>query len=128
MKKNPKGIGGWLILPTIGLFLSIIIYLILAVIEIAVVFLGAGTGWDIIYLLTSAGMFGLVVYTLVLEFKKKKEFPKWAIILTALGVVVTIIFSIEDSDYTGLVQSIVFAAIWIGYFLQSKRVKNTFTE
>ncbi len=127
-KKVPKGIGGWLILPTIGFFIGILIYLFLATASALVIILGESDSWTIIYLIFSVINLPLFGYVIYLEFSKKKQFPTWAIILMWFGVVASIVFSIKEDTYGMIVSDFFMALVWTGYFTVSERVKNTFVK
>ena len=75
-----------------------------------------------------------------LFFKKRRAFPRVAIGFLAAGLVVLVLdllvvrlipvaaTQIDASDIRGLAQATVGAAIWIPYFLASKRVRATFVQ
>jgi hypothetical protein len=124
MAEKIKGIGGWLILPTLGFFLAGIIYLYELLTYLPYLADGASL---IIFLLIAGGLF-FVVYSLILEFQYKREFPKWAIFTLWYGFVEIIIISFITLDYTGVFGVLLGAVIWTAYFQKSKRVKNTFIK
>jgi len=121
-----EGIGGWLILPTIGLFLNAIGWLLIFATWESLLFSEKSGLYDLIIFLTSVIISFLEIYSLVLEFKKKKEFPKWAIATLWVGVVATILLSVSDGDYSYVFGTTIGAMIWTRYFNVSVRVKNTF--
>jgi len=127
-KKELKGIGGWLILPTIGLFLAAGIWLFDFVIYGLLLFLEESGTDELIVFLTSTLIASSAIYSLVLEFKKKKQFPRWAIATLWIGVIATIVLSVLDGDYSAIFGTMVGAIIWTWYFNTSKRIKNTFTK
>ena len=126
--KKIEGVGGWLILPTIGLFLGAGIWLFNFVIWGLLLFSEESGLYELIVFLTSAIIAFLAIYSLVLEFKKKKEFPKWAITTLWVGVVATILLSVLDGDYSDVFGTTIGAIIWTWYFNVSVRVKNTFVK
>lgn len=74
-------------------------------------------------------------YVAVVFFQCKRAAPTLVIALLLAGVVVNIIDSLmvqwlvhERPDATGIVRGAVVAAIWIPYFVLSRRVKATFTN
>ena len=123
-KEKLKGIGGWLIIPTIGLFLVVGIYSFLTIIY----GISISSSTDLILFLLFIVVAGISLYTLILEFKKSKLFPKLFIIYLWLGVFAIIIMSLIDGEYTGVFSSIIFAFIWTWYANVSKRIKNTFVK
>lgn len=127
-KSKVEGLGGWLILITIGLFLGAGIWLFSFILWGFLLFSGESSPYGLSIFLLSAVLAYLLIYSLVLEFKKKKEFPKWAIIALWAGVIAAIFLSILDGDYSTLFGAIVGAIIWTWYFKVSKRVKNTFIK
>ena len=126
--KKIEGIGGWLILPTIGLFLGAGIWLFNFFIWGLLLFSEESGLYELIIFLTSAIIAFLAIYSLVLEFKKKKEFPKWAIATLWAGVVAIILLSVLDRDYSDVFGAIIGSVIWTWYFNVSVRVKNTFVK
>jgi len=127
-KEKLEGIGGWLILPTIGLFLAVGLWLFnFVILGLSLSSEESGT-YELITFLISMIMAFLAVYLLVLEFKKKKHFPEWAIAYLWAGVLVTILLSVLDGDYSDVFLTVIGAIIWTSYFNVSKRVKNTFVN
>lgn len=126
MDKEEKleGIGGWLILPTIGLFLVAGLFSFLAI--------GYGliieTSIDLLLFLIFILMAGISIYTLILEFRKSKSFPTWFIFYLWFSVFVVIMLSITDGDYSEVLGIIIFSIIWTWYTNVSIRVKNTFKD
>jgi hypothetical protein len=151
-EKGPKGIGGWLILPLLGLVIS--------------PFAGAFGVWQTVnetfpilnQLLPSQGAFvvgetiALVVLQvlippvlLILMFRQSRHFPRFYVaLLLVLGVYTVIDLSIawwlfEDfyqstgtpfwdrETIRALTQAIIGVMIWIPYMMRSRRVRNTFT-
>jgi hypothetical protein len=129
--KKLKGIGGWLILPTIFFF-------IIAIAGIGVLISGILIS-EINFTTISIGLLSfLFIYILYLEFKHKKEFPKYAIIgnwcfFIILSIIVVLdSISIKNFNYSNFVFSLflnsIMPIIWTTYFLKSKRIKNTFVK
>ena len=156
-KKPPlKGLGGWLILVGLGLVVAPIRTVFDLVPRIVSLFFEGA--WE---LLTTPGSqlyhifwaplviteiiiaFGLALtyfYMWILFFKKKKEFPKWYIVIFSFSLIWifadTLAYkimwpseSIFDSETVGLFINIVWSStIWIPYMFYSERVKNTFVH
>jgi hypothetical protein len=153
---NLKGVGGWLILVTIGLVVTPIRILVVLLGTYAPIF--SGGAWS---LLTTPGteaynplwkpillfeLFGNAIFflwsitLLFLLFGHKRIFPKLMIAfylgsLLFVGIdfllasAIPAVASKEDASSVGeLIRAIFVCVIWVPYFLQSKRVKQTFTE
>ena len=132
---GPEGVGGWLILPVIGLFLTPLLF--------ALAFVGfleapAGSGprsallWAAIA--ASGAIIPYAIYTIWLFLQRRKTFPRFmiglyatAFAITVLNYLVTKEASMEPvtSDITRGGGAFV---IWGWYFLRSKRVENTFVN
>lgn len=152
----PKGIGGWLILVVIGLLISPIrISYALATNHWPLIRDGAwsvlttpGTDayhalWAPLLVFEIAGNVGSIAFALVTLWfliRKSRHTPilaiSWLIWTTAVVVIdffaadlIPAVAAQSDPESTKeLVRSIVGAAIWVPYFLVSKRVKATFVE
>ena len=153
---KPSGIGGWLILPVIGLILLPINLLVMLVTIYSPIFTDGY--WEV---LTTPGseiyhpmwapvliyeVVGNIVFLigslllLVLLFRKHYLFPKLMIWFLSVNVVfigidlflADLIPSVAaEPDPEGMkdfVRSIITAVIWIPYFILSKRVQNTFVR
>lgn len=153
---GPSGIGGWLILPLIGVIvypISISLLLINSFLPIFQegiwqVLTTPGSEayhklWAplIIYEITGNIVFILFsIFLALLFFSKSHRLPTLFIVYIALNCVFIVSdyaagefipFVAEESDAESLgevFRSIIAAAIWIPYFLASKRVKNTFVN
>ena len=143
---GPTGIGGWLVLPAIGLVLSPCLTLggIFEVVNV----LQSGeldsvgsraTGLESTLLALSAVDVGFLIFQIyvAVEFFMKRPFvPALIILYLSLNVVLTAIsvgwtMSIIGwhADFgTELARALLTAAIWIPYFVFSKRVHNTFAR
>jgi len=135
------GIGGWLILPVIGIFLTILMGFIAIMLDRSILSNLSSSDRLIRVLYFELFMeftFAILpIFALVLLFKKKKAFPKFMVCL----FIVICIFHITDIAWGFSVLPeggagasayvffrIIATAIWIPYFLKSKRVKNTFVN
>lgn len=147
---SPAGIGGWLILPVIGLVVT-------PLGGIAHLFQYGDLAETLPYLSRPQKLFllfeivgnivvtiGLPVYLLVLLFRKRAAFPGiytiWAIAslvfivadLAAAGIVFADAFGegglelFDGETVRNIFRSVVLVAIWVPYMRMSKRVKNTF--
>lgn len=150
-----KPIGGWLILPAIGLVLTPLVVLVQILGENP---MNQNT-WSALYQLNSDASIALpVLYgaeqlynylflifsilLIVLFFKKRTSLPKLMIIFYAVSVVIPILDHIlmevlapnllSEADarasYAEMSKNFVRSAIWIPYFLLSDRVKHTFVK
>jgi Protein of unknown function (DUF2569) len=120
------GIRGWLLLPAVGLVLSIPI----SVFEAAKSY-KSGDAAEVA-VVTAAVL--LVAVTTVAFFQKRRWAPRVVIVLLALEAVLAAVpvllarGPVAPDDTRDFGRAVVAALIWIPYFLVSKRVKATFTE
>ena len=147
---GPEGIGGWLVLPIVGLLLMPVhgvIQLGQYMELVANVQFLTGPQGTLVVLQIAANLafaFVLPAYLLYLLFNKKREFPRtyavWAGInlafLIADLIAAKILFgqamahaevSGDGTMQAGL-RVIVMMAIWVPYILNSRRVRNTFVQ
>ena len=153
---RPKGIGGWLILPAIGLVASPVLILIAAVQDLLPAF--EESAWEalttpgsvdyhpaneaMLYFALVVGI-GQIAFALVLNYlfwNKSRRVPKLFVLWLIVNVVVVAIDTLWElqflevaermdvSIYKNVGREIFHAAVWIPYFLVSKRVRNTFVE
>jgi hypothetical protein len=154
---GPVGIGGWLLLPALGLIatplvLAFGIYKDLlpalrpdvwnAVTDPHSTTYNSLLGPLIVYeVLVSLTLFAFTLWLLWNFFTKSRRAPKLFVIWLAASAGTRILDHLlssqilavaekpfDPADVRDLVHSIVAAAIWIPYFLRSERVKNTFIE
>ena len=154
---EPKGIGGWLLLPAVGLIImpfSLAYQFhqdILPALAPETWNTLTNTGspayhplWGVAIVfevVANVGLFCFTLWLLVLFFKKSKKIPK-LVIIWLLATAVVQIFDLLLTRQIPLIashpvsmdtvknigRSIVGIAIWVPYFLRSRRVKNTFVE
>jgi hypothetical protein len=150
----PRGIGGWLILPLLGLILTPLLVLFTMVKDLLPVFSSdiwpvlttPGSAayhplWAVAIIFEVAANIATICFAIVLlvMFRaKRRQVPKlmvvWYAALLGVQVVDAILIAqipaardaIDAGDYRDLFRALVFCAVWIPYFLISKRVKNTF--
>lgn len=134
-------IGGWLVLPSIGLVFGALLWAV-AIVGLFGAFALGGDVWFRIFtsleLVVYMGLLAFTIYAAVRFFSKKKDAPKRMIQLIAANAVIVVVFfiislGVDDVSYRmealkGLVQGIFGAAVWIPYFMVSKRVKATFVR
>lgn len=145
--RGPRGIGGWLILPAIGLVLGPLVHVISILISMAAL---AGPDMAAIEAkfpgirLAILGEIAATVvlllfqlFTAVMFFMKKAMAPKLMIALYALNLFLAVIFAMWTTSVLGKLEpdtakdttrAIIVACIWIPYFLVSRRVKATFVN
>ncbi len=139
--KAPKDIGGWLVLPAIGLVLGPIISVVSLIAAMALFSDVEASGYGGIYqleLLVQLGLLAFLIYAAMRFFGKKSNAPSTIITLliaslvASAGLLVIELsagaeeFAIESGKQ--LVRDVIWAAIWIPYFRVSKRVKATFVN
>jgi len=136
--EGPKGIGGWLILPTISTVLAP--FLMAFWTWQSAIALSAPIGTSLLVFVAIETLFNLAlligwIVANVLLFKHKRAYPKFFVallVVTMLGTVIDILvgklfdIEIDANDIRGLVRSVVALAIWGPYMYRSKRVRNTF--
>ncbi|HJV75952.1 MAG TPA: DUF2569 domain-containing protein [Noviherbaspirillum sp.] len=156
MAFEPKGLGGWLILPALGLIITPF-RMVSQITRDLLPLLNAET-WGALTtqgtnayhplwaplisfeVITNIAMFGSTIWLLILFFKKSKRVPNlfvaWFLLLATVQVIdhllanqIPLVASQNDpKSMKELSRSVIAAAIWVPYFLKSKRVKNTFIE
>ena len=153
--KNLEGIGGWLILVAFILLrapVAVVITLVRGVFPllqhdtwVALTTKGSEAYhplWAPVIvseLLVNAALFVLAIVVLVLFYRHKRSFPRFVIILylanlvweVGLALVLRQIPTTAEAGTSSLIDAIGLAlacAIWIPYFLVSKRVRATFTR
>lgn len=154
---HPRGLGGWLILTQIGLYFTFLSMAVLtwnSIIpsfqpDVWEVLTSPGSSvydplWGplLIFEAVSNTVFMLLtVYLLVQMYRKKASFPRWMIFFYAGNLLVLIIdyvlllnipLAAEFAEAEGSMRDIFrmagTCAIWIPYFIRSRRVKNTFVN
>lgn len=141
-----SGLGGWLIVTQIALFLSLF-SIGSSLIEFwkeisgtdAWEFLTSGVKGYITLIITYSILLCLFLIFIIIQFYRKKAMvPRMMVIMysinIAMGIINFIVFQqvsyAPDAESTSLMRRIIGAiisgAIWIPYFLKSERVENTF--
>ncbi|MGK2849099.1 MAG: hypothetical protein ACSLEX_03475 [Minisyncoccota bacterium] len=113
--KGLKGIGGWLVLPIIGMLVSAA-----TVVEGATLIEGASLLLKIVVIL----FFALWIVLLVAFFSKKRVTPVLFICFLFLNLFIELLGLQEG----GFVTASIPLVIWSIYFIRSKRVRLTFIE
>ncbi|RJF87612.1 DUF2569 domain-containing protein [Oleomonas cavernae] len=144
--EGPVGIGGWLILPIIGLIGSCLLtgYSLLQSLPdiealMAATDLPEGLyTFVLIELAANVALIVLALGTLARLFAKSRRFPatyiSWLVfsLVVVVGdtLVATLVFDIasDDQSIKDIVRTVAACAIWIPYTLVSVRVKNTFVH
>jgi hypothetical protein len=154
--RGPEGIGGWLILPLLGLlFTPFVAAITLATHSLAPFTEGYFSTltnpefeqyhplWAVLLILEPVAtclVGGMAVWGLVLLFRKAKGFPRFMIAYYAFNMLFAITdavlgFQIPIVAERGgpellaqVARTCIPAAIWIPYMRRSKRVKNTFVN
>ena len=156
MDNKPQGLQGWIIIPLFGLSIYPIQASVSAFQAYLPFFQDGYWGvltdpasesyhplWGVLLIseiILNVGLILFSIYLLYLIFSKHRSFPKFFIIYMIANVVVVIsteylasIMAIiteqqKEDSIVKIIIAIIHAAIWIPYFLFSKRVKNTFIE
>lgn len=124
-KEQSKGIGGWLIFPIIGLFLSLIIIIYdLIIVNVSFSFWFIGVFLSCLYLIILI----FILISLLSIFSKKKFVPKLMICFYVTNVLIHLIIAFIVQDFSRISPLTVGGIIWSIYFIRSERVKNTFVN
>jgi hypothetical protein len=132
---EPKGIGGWLVIPIIGLA----IILALGLFQLAHIALRWESfaellikpEYDVGMRLTF--LWGISIYSViplvpaVLLLRKSRFFP-WAYIAWMFLFAGTVLFVAARTGFFTSIIPVVWAIIWTPYLLMSRRIKNTFVN
>ncbi len=149
----PRGLGGWLILPALGVLATPITLIFTLIKEIDIwsvatwASLTTTTGdqydpmWAPVLLFTLVMNIGLVVFSillLVLFVTGRTSTPRVFIAFLASHIVILVLdlllssllpaVTVEYKDIVEVVRSAVYAVTWSAYFLKSERVKATFVR
>lgn len=125
----PVGIGGWLVLPAINVVLQPLLALPFAglLVVLASPHERGHAGLPAAFAFALYGLFALVVA--VFFFGKRRLAPVLYIIMVLINVAVAVLgTSSLATSSDSVLRAVVGAAIWIPYFLLSKRVKATFVH
>lgn len=137
------GIGGWLILPAIGLAINPFIalfslaaccVLLFGTSQIAIARQPGITPVILFEAATSSLFLAAGIVLNILFYGKKKPFPKFMIMFFSAQFVVVLVDHIMAAPFNphsspmGVIRTFLVCAIWIPYFLLSDRVKLTFTR
>ena len=141
LRSEPKGIGGWLILPTLGTLISPL-HVLRGITEIVPAFERDLPTELQIYLIAeiifnSCMIIGSIVAA-VLLFKHKRSFPSLFITMLIVSFVGSLVDAciavaifeaqLGPDDYRHLGRGLIGLLIWAPYMAKSKRVRNTFVE
>jgi hypothetical protein len=122
-----RGIGGWLVLPAIGLVLGPVISIVSILNALAAGTFGAQSAYQSFLVI-------VVVVAGIRFFTRKRDAPYFMIATYSLSLVGSILAAMQLSDTASasvapfLLGSIAGTLVWIVYFCVSKRVKATFVE
>lgn len=125
MNNIKKGLGGWMILLTMFLLLNFFIWFEASV-KYALIL--TNIKYTIFFLVSSAITISFL-YVLILEFKKKRKFVHFSIIVYWISLFLSIFINLinMNEDYLPL-GAVIIGVIMNIYLKQSKRVENTFVN
>lgn len=130
-----KGIGGWLILPAIGLVLTPLVNLgVIFALDIPALNVGRYQNLISFEIIMNLVIGAAAVCLCILFFKKKAILPRCMVYYLVGNFLLNLLdyFLAQGEglspDPSDLGRSIIAAAIWIPYFLNSRRVKATFVN
>lgn len=151
---RPAGIGGWLLLPAIGLILSPVVIVVALIRDLLPAM--APDVWNaltdptseayhamwapviLFELFANVSLLVLTAWLAYLFFSRSGRAPRLFILWLSLNLAIQVIDLLlvqsipalaeqnDPSSTRELVRAFVGAAIWIPYFLRSERVRNTF--
>jgi hypothetical protein len=132
---EPKGIGGWLVIPIVGLAIILALglfhlALIVARLEnLAEMFTKPEyeVGTRLTFVWGIAMYFVIPLVPAVLLVRKSRLFP-WAYIAWTLLFAGTVLFAAARDGFFTSIIPVVWAIVWTPYLLMSKRIKNTFVN
>jgi len=142
---EPRGIGGWLILPVIiTLALPLMTaYAAFVTFQDIVVLLNASlstplAAFIVVKCLYNFGLMIAWIFAAVLLFRHKRLYPRFFVALLVVMLIGTILdfvvaatvfdIKLDSGDVRGAVRSTAGLAIWGPYMYKSVRVQNTFVE
>lgn len=139
-----KGIGGWLVVHAIGLgiapFVSLVaVYTDLRILNAASYQAGlqARPSLAVLILFEASTNFIMLLGLIglnVLFYRTRRSFPRWIITFLVGAFVVTLcdhlwtMHFLPSTTWMAVFQRLVAALIWVPYFLQSRRVEQTFVN
>ena len=125
-KKKLEGIWGWLLLPVIGLIISSVISVFISLFSI---FFMNETEYQIYFITFLIGSF-FSIYSLILIFNRRKDAPRWSILTIWYFAVIQVLYVLILPNWNAFDLSgfLLAPIIWTIYFVNSKRVKNTFNK
>lgn len=150
--KGNKSIGGWLVLPAIGLCVTPLVYLItgyqnwseVAPSSLFLLSDPSSAAYEPAYLILvlvelvmDIFIFSYTILCLIHFFSKRSSTPRLMILLYVINLLAvlgseflfgSLASEYYDSDPRAITRTIVGAAIWVPYFLKSERVKETFNR
>ena len=138
---KPLGIGGWLILPALGLLVGPILIALSLIVFFDDMAIASEIGYGPAHasnIIVEATLLGLMIYAATRFFGKKRNAPAVMIALYAFNVLALILLLIietltgaehyAEASIQGLYRSVPAAIVWISYFQVSERVKATFVR
>ena len=154
MQPQLTGIGGWLILPMLGLIVTVIGHAIGLFTVYLPIYNSEQWGlltepsseyyhplWGPVLIFETFGIAFIGIFAaflLVLFFKCKKSLPKLIIIYYIISILFELVDLILASQFPStagidmspksFIRSLIVGLIWISYFCVSRRVKNTFVK
>jgi hypothetical protein len=144
MESDLIGIGGWLILPVIGLAISPFLFLHGVYTDLRILFGSqfqtalatrpALAGLILFEAINNTILFAATICLNILLYRKKRAFPTYMTIYLGAQFVLGLVDHLAavrfnpDSEWTAVARGFFAAIIWIPYFLRSRRVEVTFVH
>lgn len=146
--KKPIPIGGWLIIPIIGIYVSPVLLLY----QLFHIGYFSQSAWNNFLALHSSALlmgsffyFELLfnlsvtafsVFLIILQIKRRATLPTfyiWFRLISIVGLLIDTVLSVKvlnvnTGDYSAVIREFVGVAIWVPYFMISTRVSETFVN
>lgn len=137
---GPKGIAGWLIVPAIGLVIApikstITFLMVFDLVRTLAPELHSDPRLWLVWLIEVGVIVAVIAVAVLFFMKRRAAVPAMIGLMVAIicagiaqaGLNASLFGEIDDETTRSIVGRCVYGAVWIPYFLRSKRVKNTFT-
>ena len=128
--KGSKAIGGWLVVFLLGIISSILLNGLGLIGLIRNLFIVPIEIWSVIIILLYIALEILMIYALILMFKRCRAFINISIFMLYFNMgILLVVYAVEGTVTLAKIgYTIVIVTIWIFYLQKTKRVKDTFIK